>query len=134
METVKRRNSGTCSRIPASRVWFDDECTTVVEEKNVSHKKWIDRLTSCKRLEYERLQKIAHKICKNKKGIQTDNCIKKIEENIKEEHFRNAYKEFGSLEGGLKLHTNLCKGTNDEIISNEDDQNIWKTYFQDLLK
>jgi hypothetical protein len=55
-------------------------------------------------------------------------------ENIKEKHFRNAYTEVGSLEGGLKPHTNLCKGTNDEIISNEDDQNIWKTYFQDLLK
>ena len=63
---------------PDNRVCSYDECKTAVEEKNVSYKKWIDRLTSCKRLEYERLQKIAHKIYKNKKGIQTDNCIKKI--------------------------------------------------------
>jgi hypothetical protein len=84
---------------PDNRVWFYDESQTAVEEKTVSYKKWIDRLTldrtmwrnrfgggfepvvrqnterrrltSCKRLEYERLQKIAHKIHKDKKGIQT---------------------------------------------------------------
>jgi hypothetical protein len=43
-----------------------------------------------------------------------------------EEHFRNAYKETGSLQDGVKPHTNLCKGTNDEIVLNED-QNSWKT-------
>jgi hypothetical protein len=42
----------------------------------------------------------------NKKGIQTDNCIKKIlEENIKEQYFRNSYIEIGSLEGCFKPHT-----------------------------
>jgi hypothetical protein len=41
--------------------------------------------------------------------------MKKIEENIKEKkHIRNAYKGVGSLKGGVKPHTNLCKGTNDE--------------------
>ena len=119
---------------PDNRGWFDDECKTALEEKNVAYKKWTDRPTSCKRLEYERLQKIDHKICKNKKGIQTDKCIEKIDENIKEKHFRNAHKEGGSLKGGFKPHENLCKGKNDEIILNEEDQNKWKTYFQDLLK
>jgi hypothetical protein len=38
-----------------------------------------DRPTRSKILGYERLRKIVHKICKNKKRIQTDNCIKKIE-------------------------------------------------------
>jgi len=28
----------------------------------------------------------------------------------------NAYKGVGSLKGGFKPHTNLCKGTNEEII------------------
>ena len=32
---------------------------------------------------------------------------------------RNGYNENGSPQGGLKAHTNLCKGTNDEIICNE---------------
>ena len=105
---------------PDNRIWFDDDCKTAVEEKNVSCQKWINTLTSCRRLEYERLKKITHKICKNKKGIETNDCIKKTEENIKEEHFRNSYIEVGSLEGGFKPHTNLCKGTNDETISNED--------------
>jgi len=102
---------------PDNRIWFDDDRKTAVEEKNMSCKKWIDTLTSCRRLEYERLQKIAHKICKNEKGIQTDNCIKKI-----------------LKKSMLGIHTNLCKGTNDDIILNEEDQNSWKTYFQDLLK
>jgi hypothetical protein len=63
-------------------------------------KKWIDRPRS-KRLEYEIHWIIAYKVCKSKKRIQTDNSIKKIEENIKEKHIRNAYKELGSLKGGF---------------------------------
>ena len=34
--------------------------------------------------DYKRLQKIASKIYENKKQIQTDNCINKREENVKE--------------------------------------------------
>jgi hypothetical protein len=43
---------------------------------------------------------------------------------------RNGYEEVGSPQGGFKPHTNLCKGTNDEIKSNEEDiKNRWKTCF-----
>jgi hypothetical protein len=35
--------------------------------------------------------------------------------------------------GGLKSHTNLCKGPNYAIISNEESiKSRWETYFQDL--
>ena len=40
---------------------------------------------------------MVHKVCKNKKWIQTDNCIKKMEDSIKEKHIRKAYTEAGSL-------------------------------------
>jgi hypothetical protein len=47
---------------------------------------------------------------------------------------RNLNKGAGSLKGGFKPNTNLCKGTTDETISNEEDtQNRWKTNFQDIL-
>jgi hypothetical protein len=46
-------------------------------------------------LEYERLWKIAHKICKTKKRAHMDNRIRNIEENIKDKQIRNAYKEVG---------------------------------------
>jgi hypothetical protein len=47
---------------------------------------------------------------------------------------RNGCKEFGLPVGGFKPHTNLFKGTNDEIISNEEDiKNRRKPYFQDLI-
>lgn len=55
---------------PDNRIWFDDDCKTAIEEKNVSYKKWIDRLTSCKRRKYDRLQKIANKICKTRKEFK----------------------------------------------------------------
>ena len=45
--------------------------------------------------------KIAHKICKNRKRKHMDNCIKDIEENIKDKQIRNAYKEVGSLKAGF---------------------------------
>jgi len=52
---------------PDRRGWFDDECRKALEEKNAGYKKWIDRTTRAKRIEFERLRKIAHKICKNMK-------------------------------------------------------------------
>ena len=119
---------------PDRRGWFDDECRSALEEKNVAYKKWIDRPTRAKRLEYERLRKVAHKICKSKKRTHIDNSIRNIEEHIKDKHIRNAYKEVGSLKAGFQPHSDLCRGTNDEILSKEEEiKTRWKTYFQDLL-
>ena len=41
---------------PERRGWFDDECHKALEEKNAAYKKWIDRPTRAKRMEYERLR------------------------------------------------------------------------------
>src|SRR5215469_14175728 len=86
---------------PDGRGWFDDECHRALEEKNLAYKKWIDRPTRTKRLEYERLRKIAHKICKTKKRTHMDNQIRNIEENFKHKQIRNAYKEVGVLKAGF---------------------------------
>jgi hypothetical protein len=56
---------------PDRRGWFDDERRVALDEKNIANKKWIDRPTRTKRLEYERLRKVAHKICISKKRTQT---------------------------------------------------------------
>jgi hypothetical protein len=61
------------------RGWFGDECRRTLDEKNAAYKKWIDRPTRTKTLEYERLQKVAHKICQNKKRTHMDNRIRNIE-------------------------------------------------------
>ena len=63
---------------PDNRGWVDEECKTAIDEKNEAYKKWIDKPVSYKRLEYERLRKTAHKICKSKK-CRRENCIKKTE-------------------------------------------------------
>jgi hypothetical protein len=52
---------------PDRRGWFDDECRVALNEKNIAYKKWIDRPTRANRLEYKRLKKVTHKICKSKK-------------------------------------------------------------------
>jgi hypothetical protein len=63
-----------------------------------------------------------------------DNHIRNIEENIKDKQIRNAYKEFGSLKAGFQPPMDLCRGTNNEILSKEEEiKTRWKTYFQDLL-
>ena len=116
------------------RGWFDDECRRVLEEKNAAYKKWIDRPTGAKRLEYETLWKTAHKVCKSKKRTHMDNRIRNIEENIKNKQIRNAYKEAGALKAGFQPYTDLCRGMNSEILSKEEEiKTKWKTYFQDLL-
>jgi len=119
---------------PDRRGWFDDESRKALEEKNAASKKWIDRPTRTKRMEYERLRKIAHKMCKSKKRTHVDNRIRHIEENVKDKQIRNACKEVGSLKAGFQSHTDLCRGINNEILSKEEEiKTRWKTYFQDLL-
>jgi hypothetical protein len=53
---------------PDRRGWFDNECRRALEEKNAAYKKWIDRPTRAKRLEYESLRKMAHKTRKKRKN------------------------------------------------------------------
>jgi hypothetical protein len=118
---------------PDRREWFDDECRKALEEKNAAYKKWIDRTTIAKRLEYERLRKIDHKTCKNRKRTYMYNRIRNIKGNIKGKQTRNAHKEVGSLKAGFQPHTDFCRGTNNEILSTEEEiKTSWKTYFQDL--
>jgi hypothetical protein len=81
---------------------FDGECKTAVDEKNFVYKKWIDRPTTSERLQYNRLQKIACKIYKNKKQIQTDNCINKTEDNVKEKSTQRGW----LTKCGFKPHIN----------------------------
>ena len=47
-------------------------------------------------MEYKRLQKIAHKVCKSKKRTYMDIRIRSIEENIMNKQIRNAFKEVGA--------------------------------------
>jgi hypothetical protein len=59
-----------------------------------------------------------------------DNPIRNIEENIKDKQIRNACKEIGSLKAGFQLHTGLCRGTNNEILSTEGEiKTKWKNLF-----
>jgi hypothetical protein len=85
-------------------------------------------------LEYESLRKIAHIVCKSKKRTYMDNHTRNVEENIKNKQTRNAHKEVGAIKAGFQPHMELCRGTNSEILSKEEEiKTRWKTYFQDLL-
>jgi hypothetical protein len=60
----------------------------------------------------------------NRKRTYMDNRIRNIEENINNKQIRNAYKEVESLKAGFQLHTDLCRGTNNEILSTEEENNL----------
>jgi hypothetical protein len=92
-----------------------------LEEKNAAYKMCIDRPTRPRRLEYERMLKIAHKVCKSKERSYMDNRMRNIEENSKNEKIRNANKEGGALKAGFQPYTDLCRGTNNEILSKEEE-------------
>ena len=132
-EAIKEAAEQTIGPKLDRRGRFDDERRRVLEEKNAAYKKWMDRPTRAKRLEYERLRKIAHNVCKSKKRTHMDNRIRNIEENIKNKQIRNAYKEVGALKAGFQPYTDLCRGMNNEILSKEEIKTRCKTYFQDLL-
>ena len=135
-EVIKEAAEQTIGYQPKSdrRGWFDDECHRALEEKNAAHKKWIDRTTRANRLVYERLWKIAHKVCKSKKRTRMDNRIWNTEENIRNKQIRNAFKAVEVLKASCQPYMDLCRGTNNEILPKEEEiQTRWKTYFQDLL-
>jgi hypothetical protein len=50
-----------------NREWFDGKCALALQEKNEAYRRWISRPTRAKRTEYEKLRKIAHKICRPRK-------------------------------------------------------------------
>jgi len=80
------------------------------------------------------LREVAHKICRKRKRTHMDNRIRDIEGNINYKQIRNAHKEDGSLRAGFRPQTDLCSGTNNEILSKEEEiKTRWKTYFQFLL-
>ena len=57
-----------------------------------------------------------------------------MEENIKNKQIRNSYKEDGALKVGFQPYTDLCRCTNNDILSKEEEiKTRWKTYFQELL-
>ena len=63
-----------------------------------------------------------------------DNHKRNIEEDVKDKQIRKAYKVVESLKAGFQPHTDLCRGTNNEILSTEEEiKTWWKTYLQDLL-
>lgn len=57
-----------------------------------------------------------------------DNHVRDIQENIKDKQIRNAYKADGSLNASFQPHMDLCRGTNNEILSKEEEiKTRWKT-------
>ena len=72
-------------------------------------------------MEYERLRRTAHKVCKSKKRTHMNSRIRNIEENIKNKQIRNAYKEVGALKAGFQPYMDLCRGANNEILSKEEE-------------
>ena len=79
---------------PNRRGWFDDECRKALGEKNAAYKKWIDRPTRAKRMEYEKLRIIAHNICKYRKRTHMDNHVR----DIKKKHLGQTNRE--CIQGG----------------------------------
>lgn len=52
---------------PDHRGWFNEECKIATDENNAAYMQWTDKATASGKLEYVRLQKVAHKVCENKR-------------------------------------------------------------------
>ena len=50
-----------------------------------------------------------------------DNRVRNIEENINNKQTRTTYKEDGALKAGFQPYTDVCRGTNNEILSKEEE-------------
>jgi hypothetical protein len=50
-----------------------------------------------------------------------DNLVRNVEENIKNKQIIKAYKKVGALKAGFQPYTHLCRGTNNVILSKEEE-------------
>jgi hypothetical protein len=86
MATNQRFSTGRANRgdtkgnTKPQNEWWDDECRKVIEEKNSTRMKCINRRTRINQNNYKQKQKIANCVCKRKKKEWLNDKIKQIEE------------------------------------------------------
>jgi hypothetical protein len=79
--------------------WWDDECTSVMNEKNIARQRCLQRRTRAKQECYSQKRSNANKMCRQQKKIWLNNKIKQIEEADKQNNARNFFKDIKSFQG-----------------------------------
>jgi hypothetical protein len=94
----------------------------------------MNRRTRANQEDYIQKRKIANDICKRKKKAWLNHRIKEIEEASRRNDLWKFYKEIKSFSKAQPPHIPLCKGQNEDLISEKVlVLQRWKQYFCELL-
>jgi hypothetical protein len=112
--------------------WWDDECRSVMNEKNTAS---LQRRTRGIHEYYSQKRRDANEVCRQKKKIWLNNKIKQIEESHKQNNARKFFKDIKSFQGEKSIGVLACKDEDGKLISEQ--KRIlerWKQYFRTLMK
>jgi hypothetical protein len=79
--------------------WWDDECRSVKNEKNIARQICLQKRTRANQEYYSHKTRDANKVCKQKKKIWLNNKIKQVEEAHKQCNARKFFKDRKSFQG-----------------------------------
>jgi hypothetical protein len=117
------------------REWFDRKCQEATEVKNKKYVEFIETAIRKRQEAYKEARRIVSKICRKKKWKFLNNQLLQMEEDFKSNNTKQVYKQEKCLKEGYKPRTALVRKNKREIISERNDiLNVWKEYFQQLLK
>lgn len=114
--------------------WYDDECKRATEVKNIARLKMLQNNTRANKEIYKKERTEERKIIRKKKRELEREAIEAIENYNELKETRKMYKVVDRLRSGYKPRPFICKNTEGEIITKEEDCiDIWANYFDELL-
>ncbi|GFG38951.1 hypothetical protein Cfor_12556 [Coptotermes formosanus] len=111
--------------------WFDEECTTAIQEKNNMRIVMLQRMTRNNKENYREYRKRANKMCWEKKREMLRRQIESIEVDMERADTRKYYQSVNRFRKGFQTRINACKDNSGKLI--EGDEKIlehWAKYFR----
>lgn len=114
--------------------WFDEECETLVGEKNKAREKLIAHYTRNNEKIYRQKKKLTKNTIRAKKRNLEKEKIQEVEDLSGIGDIRGMYSRLTSIRREYQPRTAFCRGKNGNLVGKEDEiLERWAEYFENLL-
>lgn len=117
-----------------TKSWMNQECKVEIEKRKRLRIKMLQSKAERDKLAYIEQRKKTKKWCRQLKRLHSEKELEGIEQNMKNNELRKAYKNIRREKGELQPRTIYCKDKEGRLVGEEEEQlKVWKEYFQDIL-
>ena len=115
--------------------WYDIECKATIEESQKVWEMWLkDKQDENLRQELRRKRRETKILLRQKKRQSIDAELDEIERQIQQGNVRAHHKQLRQVKKGYQARSNMIKGRNGAVLTNEDDILLeWEEHFKTLL-